>query len=652
MTMFMLAIFLIGIWSVAFYTSHMLRKDMQHLLGEQQFSTVSLLAALVNRELDDRLKSIEKTAKEISQAILDNPADLQALMEHHPIYQSLFNGGAFVTVIDGTAIASIPLSAERLGVKLHGQRLHSRCAQQDEIGELIGGFNRLLETLKQRDDALRESDENFRSMFENNSVAIAIIEPDSTISMVNEEYCKVSGYIKQEVIGMSWTQQIPSEDLERLKEFNRRRLINPEDAPDKYEFTFYHKNGEIRHALMSVNMLSNRKVLASFLDITERKQAEETIRKISAAVEQSPVTIVITDITGTIEYVNPKFTETTGYTFAEAMGQNPRILKSGEFPSEAYKELWDTILAGDVWRGEFHNKKKNGELFWEQASISPIRDAHGTITSFVAVKEDITDRKRIGEELIQLNETLELRVSQEVEKNLKHERLLIQQSRLAAMGEMIGNIAHQWRQPLNALGLLLFNIKDAYQFDTLDAAYLEQAVADGRRMVQKMSTTISDFSNFFRPNKEIITFSALEQIKEAISLVESSFQNSNISIYIDARRDLKLLGFPNEYSQVLLNLLSNAKDAILACNKTLPGRVNLTLTEQDGQGCISVCDNGGGIEEDILDRIFDPYFSTKGKGSGIGLYMSKMIIERNMNGSIAAKNIEGGVEFSVCTPLM
>jgi signal transduction histidine kinase len=283
------------------------------------------------------------------------------------------------------------------------------------------------------------------------------------------------------------------------------------------------------------------------------------------------------------------------------------------------------------------------EIAWPESGIIEINHL---IKNFREIANSLTAQ---FSEVRKNNETLEQRVAREVAKNRQHEFLLIQQSRLAAMGEMIGNIAHQWRQPLNALGLLLYNIKDAYQFNTLDAAYLDQAVADGRRMVQKMSTTISDFANFFRPNKEIIVFSALEQIREAIALLESSFQHSNISIHINASQDIKLMGFPNEYSQVLLNLLSNAKEAILAHDQTLPGRVDIVLAEQNDQGCVSVRDNGGGIPADILDRIFEPYFSTKGKGSGIGLYMSKMIVERNMKGGITAKNIEGGAEFSICT---
>ncbi len=304
---------------------------------------------------------------------------------------------------------------------------------------------------------------------------------------------------------------------------------------------------------------------------------------------------------------------------------------------------------------EFRMRAKDGSWRWIRGrGHAVLRDASEQALQMIGTHVDITDRKLADEEILHINETLEQRVAQELVKNIKNEFLLIQQSRLAAMGEMIGNIAHQWRQPLNALGLLLYNIKDAYRFNNLDADYLEQAVADGNRMVQKMSTTISDFSNFFRPDKEIIVFSALKQIKEAIVLVESSFLNSNISIHIDAQQDLNLMGFPNEYSQVLLNLLSNAKEAILAHNqphRPTCGRVDIVLSEQNRQGCVTVRDNGGGIPAEILNRIFDPYFSTKESGTGIGLYMSKMIIERNMKGGITARNIEGGAEFIVASPL-
>ena len=362
------------------------------------------------------------------------------------------------------------------------------------------------------------------------------------------------------------------------------------------------------------------------------------------------------DIAGIATFVNPAATKILGYSAGELIGQNLHALTHHTKPDgQPYPghecPISKACNDGTVYRGSdaiFY--RKDGSAIPVSYSCRPIVDT-GRIRGAVICFQDITDQKRIKEALLQINETLEQRVAQAVEINMEQERMLIRQNRLSAMGEMIGNIAHQWRQPLNALGLVLYNIKDAFQFNTLDAAYLDQAVADGNRLVQNMSATISDFSNFFRPDKEIMVFSALEQIQDAIALVDSSFQKSNISIHIDAPRDLKLLGFPNEYSQVLLNLLSNAKEAIQARNQAPSGAVEIVLAEHDSQGSVVVRDNGGGIPADLLDRIFDPYFSTKEKGSGIGLYMSKMIIERNMNGSISARNIEGGAEFSVICPL-
>jgi len=229
--------------------------------------------------------------------------------------------------------------------------------------------------------------------------------------------------------------------------------------------------------------------------------------------------------------------------------------------------------------------------------------------------------------------------------------LLIQQSRLAAMGEMIGNIAHQWRQPLNAIGLVIQNILDAYEYSELTKDYLEKQVVKAGDIIHFMSQTIDDFRNFFKQDKEKRDFSLKETIVKTISFVEAGFKNHNIQLELDIGEDIIVHGYPNEYSQVLLNILNNAKDAYLNENKRRRW-VKISASAADKRSVVVIRDNAGGISEKIISKIFEPYFTTKepGKGTGIGLYMSKAIIEKNMGGSLAARNIGNGAEFRIEVP--
>lgn len=313
-----------------------------------------------------------------------------------------------------------------------------------------------------------------------------------------------------------------------------------------------------------------------------------------------------------------------------------------------------------------------GGLFLLVLAVSTIvaRTLSGATVRLAAFSEDLPTRIERGEHLVwpdsRFQEISQLtahfrttsvalgeRINQlktETERRVEIERALIHQSRLAAMGEMIGHIAHQWRQPLNSLSMLLANLRESYQRRDLDAESLDQAFAKGDLLIGKMSSTVSDFRNFFSPDKAMAAFSALQQVRAALGLMEASLRAGEVSVAVEAAADVQLFGFPNEYSQVLLNLLGNARQAMDESGAATR-RIAIRLTEAEGYGALSVADTGGGIPEEILERIFEPYFSTRVSGTGIGLYMCRQIIEGNMGGRISVRNLEGGAEFTVLVPL-
>jgi signal transduction histidine kinase len=261
--------------------------------------------------------------------------------------------------------------------------------------------------------------------------------------------------------------------------------------------------------------------------------------------------------------------------------------------------------------------------------------------------------KRTAEALKRLNETLAAQVQAEEARNLAQERLLIRQSRQAAMGAMISNIAHQWRQPINALTLLLGNIKEAYEYGELTKEYLTNEVKTGQELIRKMSGAIDDFRNFFQPDEEKQRFNVCDPVEATIKLVGHSFKNGNIEIVLDKncasqhRALCVAFGYPNEFAQVVLNVLSNAKNAIVA--RKIAGKVHIKVEQKENVATVAIHDNGGGVSEEILDKIFDLYFTTKDSSAGIGLYMSKTIM-RNMNGDITLRNADDGAEVLITLP--
>jgi C4-dicarboxylate-specific signal transduction histidine kinase len=237
---------------------------------------------------------------------------------------------------------------------------------------------------------------------------------------------------------------------------------------------------------------------------------------------------------------------------------------------------------------------------------------------------------------------------QAVEALREKEQMLIQQSRQAAMGEMISNIAHQWRQPLNALGLSIQELKMMYDFGECTGEFLDKSVKRSMGLIQHMSQTIDDFRNYFRPDKDKTEFEVSEVIASTLLLVEDSFRHQHVGIEIVTKNAPVIFGYKNEFAQSLLNILNNARDALNERKIDLP-KVTVTISSESGRAVVAVADNAGGIPLENIDKIFDPYFTTKGPqaGTGLGLFMSKSIVEKNLGGSLTVRNIEDGAEFRI-----
>ncbi|QWR78183.1 hybrid sensor histidine kinase/response regulator [Candidatus Magnetomonas plexicatena] len=286
-------------------------------------------------------------------------------------------------------------------------------------------------------------------------------------------------------------------------------------------------------------------------------------------------------------------------------------------------------------------------------------------------------RHEMESQLKELNRTLEARVKEEVQRSKQKDYMLIQQSKMATVGEMIGAIAHQWRQPLNVIALIVQNAEAVFEDGELDAGYMSDMVQRTLKQITFMSETIDSFTNFFKPGKIKMPFGINTAIREVIYLIYDLFKKIDIHITLSCtypgaikqppeshrqeiclcKPELMTEGFKNEFKQVILNILCNARDAINKKKKEgyfndgQSGEISVELSKSDDMLKVEIKDNGGGIPDEILEKLFEPYFTTKGEEStGIGLYMSKIIIESNMGGRLYASNETNGAVFTIELP--
>ena len=448
------------------------------------------------------------------------------------------------------------------------------------------------------------------------------------------------------------------DDMEKVRE-TLMNSIKSGDSKLHQQYRIYKKDGTLAWVSEFTQIIRNDKgepieLIGYLVDITSDKERETLY---SGIINTTAEGFWLLDSNLLITDVNYSLCSMLGYTKTEMIGKEPLdfIDSKDRDICESQADLIDDVSSRIY---EINFRTKSGDLLHTLTNATTIYDQNGLKRTF-AFMTDISSQKKTEENLRkrqesieELNNSLESKITQEVEKNREKDQMMYQQSRLASMGEMIGNIAHQWRQPLNIMALVMQDLYISDQLGNLTSKKVEESYDKSNNLLQYMSQTIDDFRNFFQQGGEELDFSIKEALDSVYSLVSTNLSYNHIECEIIVKHDNIVKGGLNEFKQVLINIINNAQEAIES-NKSSKKKISVLITQDKGQGVVRISDDGGGIDKEVIQKVFDPYFTTKNQtqGTGLGLYMSKQIIENSMCGSLSVKNIKDGAEFEIRLPL-
>lgn len=504
--------------------------------------------------------------------------------------------------------------------------------EKGEIQGILGMYENITEQKRMLQE-LKEREELYRMQFEEHNAIKIILDPETNqIVNVNKAAVETYGWSKEEFLQMSVI------DLDALGAETLIRVQESRQLHKKY-FETIHKKAD--GSCMDVEVywsdivIKNKNYVHNIVhDITEKKRAENKLKLQIRAIEQSPVSIVITNNNGIIEYVNPKFSQITGYTYQEAIGQKPSILKSGAQTDDFYKELWNTIVLGQDWSGEILNKRKNGELFWEQALISPIVNEKNEVTHYVAVKEDITEKKQMLEDLIAAKEKAEESDTLKTAflANMSHE-IRTPMNGIIGFSEMLAenNLTDEKRKEYAQIVVKSSKQLLALVNDILDISKIEAGEVTISKDIFNVNTLIHDIYIFFKPQaiQKRLEFHEVKSLADSQSVIESD---------------------KNRLRQILVNLVSNA------LKFTHTGEVSFGYSVSNGSITFFVKDTGIGIPKHLQKEIFERFRQAELEttklygGTGLGLSISQKLVEL-LGGTIQLESEPGkGSLFSFTLP--